>query len=619
MIVANLPDGRKLTFPDGTDPQVIQATVRNLLSQGAEKDPRLGLQDLLTRQSKGEQGLQEQITSLRQNLNIPDQDKDVSGFRPIQAELPAGAGPIAQSLNQAGRLLGAGDLGTGIESFTRGAKQGLLNVGTGLLGIGSDLLGQEEFNQDVEVARNIERQKTEQITSTAPVAGFVGELAGELAAVPAPAARTLKGAAALGAGLGAVSAEGTGGDPVTGALVGGVLSGALQKVGSVIQQTLAKKGSKLADVKRLLENEEPDVRTLGFKLAEGGDKVIKVPAISKAASVAQRQGFEPTTVSLVVSANNATKKKFNTMLDIASKSLRNKVFANNHRVSDVLGDSFFKRLKVLGRAQKKAGRDIDRAAKSLEGQIIDPTDITQNFIADLRETGATLLGGKLNFSKSNIQGASSAEKALRLVFNRFNSIDRTNPVQLHKLKRFIDNQVEFGKSGDTGLLREADNILKSLRRSVDSSLDNLSPVYRKANDDYSAIVGTLDPFRKLTGKKINDLADVSKSKAIGTLLRRELSNAQSRLPVLEARNTINDLAKRFGGKFDDNLDQQIAIVQDLEKLGLSKAETSLKGQIPLSKFRAAAEIGEKGLELLRGKKSNEAAIKSIRDLIKVSK
>ena len=37
-ITANLADGRVLNFPDGTDPAVIQATVKKMMAQGSHRN-----------------------------------------------------------------------------------------------------------------------------------------------------------------------------------------------------------------------------------------------------------------------------------------------------------------------------------------------------------------------------------------------------------------------------------------------------------------------------------------------------------------------------------------------------------------------------------------------------
>ena len=118
------------------------------------------------------------------------------------------------------------------------------------------------------------------------------------------------------------------------------------------------------------------------------------------------------------------------------------------------------------------------------------------------------------------------------------------------------------------------------------------------------------------------MSEPGKASSIGTLLRRELSNAPSRNPVFEARNEIDKLANRFGGNFQDSLDQQLSIVQILEELNLSTAKTSIKEQVaaPIvtNVNQAGLEVAKKGLELLKPKQSPRLTIKSLRDLLEAS-
>ena len=52
-IRAELADGRVLEFPDGTNPSVIQSTVKRIINEAkAPSDPRIALQDLIIEQSK---------------------------------------------------------------------------------------------------------------------------------------------------------------------------------------------------------------------------------------------------------------------------------------------------------------------------------------------------------------------------------------------------------------------------------------------------------------------------------------------------------------------------------------------------------------------------------------
>ena len=215
------------------------------IRDSAPPDPRIALQDLIIEQSKGPtEARQQQITALRGKLGTPDTDRSVSGFEQVQTEQPSGS----------------------IGSFGRGVKQGVLNVGSGALGAGAQALGAVgvdtgQFQQDLEASRSIDLQRTKQVTKESPISGFVGELVGEVAALPFPAARTAKVAAGLGAGTGALVAEGTDRDPLTGAAIGGFLGGALSKAEKFARSRAADK-DKIAD---LLKSGSADISTATSK------------------------------------------------------------------------------------------------------------------------------------------------------------------------------------------------------------------------------------------------------------------------------------------------------------------------------------------------------------------
>lgn len=620
-----LPAGFTL---DQTDDSIPALPAGFTIDQPVEQlDPRIALQDLIIEQSKAPTPeRQEQITALRVELGIPDESVDASQFKPVQAEQPAGTGPLAAASNIAiAQATGVPDVATGAESFARGTKQGLLNVGTGVLSFAGkirDKFGDDtalQFLDELEISRNIEQQKTEQITESSPIAGFAGELAGETAALPFPAAKTVKGAAALGGITGALTEEGQDRDPVTGLLVGATLGGTLKKVENIVGGFIGRKSLDRAKATDALSQQEPDVRALGYQILEGEEKARRNPKLLNLINDAESQGFDRGTLAIVSQTNNATKKKLLHMVNIAKEGIYKPIVKKKTRPSDVLGKSLLKRLNTLGRGAKKHGNDIDRAAESLKELRIDPINIETQFADTLAKSDIKISNGKLDFAGSTIEGADAAQKTLTDIFKRFQSVDRTKPHQLHKLKRYIDNNVEYGNTPDKPLLREVDGIIKSLRQSVDDSLDNLSPSYDKANSSYSEIVRAIDPFRKITGKKINSLSDAGQSKAIGTILRRELSNATSRAPIEESREIIDATARKFGGKFDDNLEHQIAVVDAIEGMGLAEASTSLKGQIPVSKMDAQGKVIEKVLSKILPEKSDIKAVNALEKLIKGSR
>jgi len=568
------------------------------------------LQDLLIRQARGEEGLQPQITQMRGELNIPDVDRDVSGFQAIQPELPAGTSGISQAINVGGQIAGIPDLGTGLESFARGAQQGLLNVGQGIAGFAG--IG----GQDLEISRNIERERTRQITEPSPIAGGLGEIAGEVAALPFPAAQTVRGASALGAATGALVGEGTGEDPLQGAILGGVLGAGLKKAENIISSTLTRRSATRDQIRKTLEANIPDINNLGFELKEslvkGTSRVVKNNKLSKLIDQATDEGFDRGILAIATGANKETKTKIRSMLNIARKNIRSPLTRSEIRSSDVLGNSVLKRFNVVQRANTKAGKDIDRAAtRFLKKQQFDKNTLRDQISQRLNAEGVIWDGGKsVNVKGSTFEGSGQAQKALNSIVSRFNNTGKDDAFEFHKMKRFIDEQVDFGKTSDKPLSRRSEGIIKGIRRDIDQQLDNISPVYDRANTNFKETIDAITPFNDLIGKKVQKLSDQDKASAIGTLIRRELGNAQSRIPVRAARKELERVSAKHGGRFSDDLESLIAVTNELERIGISKASTSFKEQIssaiPLSKTGAALQAGQAVIKKLSKKEENKA-------------
>jgi hypothetical protein len=202
----------------------------------------------------------------------------------------------------------------------------------------------------------------------------------------------------------------------------------------------------------------------------------------------------------------------------------------------------------------------------------------------------------------------------------------------HKMKRVIDNNVTFGKS-QTGLSGDAERALKSFRAGIDDALDSAFPEYNRLNTAYSETIGALNSLQEVAGKKMK-LNGPNADKATGTLMRRVLSNAQSRITLLDSVNDIEKIAKkyeRFHGKLDptriegpfetsltDDLINQTLFVDELDSRFGTTARTSLSGQVEQAVKQGvggvAIEAVAKGAEKLRGI-NDDNAFKAIRRLL----
>lgn len=351
----------------------------------------------------------------------------------------------------------------------------------------------------------------------------------------------------------------------------------------------------------------------------GGPRVTK----DRSAIEAIRQGFDEGVIAAVKGSTPQDRLSMRKMVNIMERGKKNARFAVTNRPSDVVGDSLMSRIKVVQGINTAAGRRLDGVAKSLKGQQIDFEPAINGFINDLNGMGINVTDDlKLNFSGSDIEGLAGPERAITQVFNRMKNTKPPDAFDLHRMKRFIDEQVTFGKNAE-GLAGRSEVVLKKLRRSLDQTLDSNFPEYDKVNTQYSETIGALDAIQDVAGRKM-DLTGPNAEKATGTLMRRLMSNAQSRITLLDSINQIEGVAKKFGGKFKDDLLSQVLFVDELDSVFGPVARTSFQGQIEqgvrsaISPASAAIDLAAKTAEKARG--INEAgAFKAIKQLLRQSK
>ena len=335
---------------------------------------------------------------------------------------------------------------------------------------------------------------------------------------------------------------------------------------------------------------------------------------------AQRQGFDDGVISVVTQASPADKGKMLQMLDTLETSRKNKRYALENRPSDVAGNSLLDRFRVVRAANRSAGKKLDGEAAALKGKPIDSGEVFAQFDQSIDSIGVrTNPDGTPNFEGSIIEGLDGPEKAIKRILLRINKNPAPDAFELHRIKKFIDEQVTFGKTAE-GLGGKTEIILKELRHNIDTLLDDTFPSYNKVNTDYSETISAIDALQDAAGKKL-DLTGENADKAVGTLLRRLMSNAQSRINLLDSVKEINSVSGKHGGKFDDDILTQILFADELDAVFGPVARTSLQGEVakiaksvPTSTGDAAVKTAEAIEGAVRGK-TPEQAIKAIRALL----
>jgi len=413
-IQANLADGRVLEFPDGTDPQVIQATVKRIIGGDAAVE-QAAPQEVAPQQAvEPEQQVGPQnITQFRpreeimRDLQFAQPQGDVAKIRPLLDELESrdsfvGSTRAATELPEIG-------LGMGVASLLPdiGAKNQLL-VSTALLSASDpqeisrilksaspDIgISQDEAGNLI-AANNRTGQQT--IINKPGLSGLdVGQFVGRASAFT-PSGLASSPARIVGGGLVTESAlqgvESAAGGEFNPEAV--VTEGAASVVGLGIGRAL--RGATPADIKKgvvresllkRLEAGDAGKDLLGKKAFNG--KIFDAGR-SAPVNVAKRQGFDERALRVIEVSNPETKSRIRSMVDILEGRKNNARVAATRRSSDPIGGSVFKRYKGLDELRKEAGQELDSVAKTkLKNISVNTSSEISSFYDELQDLGINI-------------------------------------------------------------------------------------------------------------------------------------------------------------------------------------------------------------------------------------
>lgn len=361
------------------------------------------------------------------------------------------------------------------------------------------------------------------------------------------------------------------------------------------------------NITRLIKEGVPDKETARFHIPEGATRAVK----DNQAIEVIKQGFDEGAVSVIKASSPVDRQKMKRMLQIQRRADQNARFATLNRPSDVVGDSMLSRVKSVLKANRDAGNQIDRVAKGLRGKRVDFAPAGNQFLDDLAEMGVGFDGNlKPTFKGSDIEGIAAAENAIKRLSARMSSGGVPDAFDIHKMKRFIDEQVTFGKNAE-GLAGKTEAVMKRFRRSLDKALDDAFPEYNAVNTKFSETRDALDQIQDIAGRKMN-FDGPNADKQLGTLLRRITSNAQSRVPLMNAADALETVAKRHGVAPKDDLVSQIMFVTEMERVLGPSAKTGLQGQLIQAGEQVVKSGGSSGSLTELGIEATKAAANAAR-------
>jgi len=366
---------------------------------------------------------------------------------------------------------------------------------------------------------------------------------------------------------------------------------------------------------------EAPSKKIGNYITVGAKEIVDDSTAIKAIDA----GFDEGVIAAVKGASKKDNAAMLRMVDLFEKGKKDARFGMVNRASDVAGDTLLDRFRFVHQANKNAGKQIKAVANAeLKGKRVNAYDAYSQLIDELDELNVGFADDMTPvFKGSQLEGMSGPQRAVRRIMSRINSVDPNNAFELHNLKLFIDEIVSYGKTSE-GLSGQAEIMLKNFRRNIDTVLDNSFPKYNRVNTTYADTISALDALQDVAGKKMN-LIGPSADKAVGTLSRRLMSNAQSRVTLYDAIQELEAVAKKYGAQFDDDILTQVLFVDEIDRALGGAARTGFKGQImqamqanmPTSVSGVATEAGKAVAKSVLKKKvpDTDAQIKIIRQLL----
>jgi hypothetical protein len=296
------------------------------------------------------------------------------------------------------------------------------------------------------------------------------------------------------------------------------------------------------------------------------------------AKEAIKQGFDTGTIAAIKATSPENKAKLLRMANISEKGKNDSVFGSRNRPSDIVGDSLAQRLNYVRKIKSDAGNELETVAGTLKGQKVNTVEAVDSFISDLDSAGVKM--DKRNnpiYKGSDFEGDEKSQKILNIIIGRAKNATVTDAYGAHNLKRYIDDKTNYGVSKE-GLSGDAERIVKKFRANIDGSLDSAFDDYNSANTKYADTITALNDFQKAAGSSVDLFGDNS-DKALGSVSRRLLSNAQSRVNLMDSIKSVEDVSKKYGAKFNDDIITQVMFADELDKIFGAHSKTSLLGDV----------------------------------------
>jgi hypothetical protein len=369
-----------------------------------------------------------------------------------------------------------------------------------------------------------------------------------------------------------VAAEGVAGT-IKGGVMGGIFGGLLGGVTGSVQQSLVNRAARKEEIVNALTKQTDDLfvskQASPYKIEE----TVKGAIVKKDklfAGAVRDTGLLPDDIAIVKASQ---KGDFNAYREMIKMAQSDDVLTVKRPVERA-GETFLRRLNDIQTAKQKAGQEIGEIAQTrLNVEIPELNKPVMQLTDDLASHGIRVDKGKLAFDGSDFEDLPGIQRFMQTVYNRGTEL-QNNGLKAHNLKRFIDEQIAYGKQAE-GLTGSAERVIRAFRRNIDSVLDATDGAYNAANQRYRTAINAQQNAQKILGRDFN-ITDEFSSLRAGEVTNRILGNAAAR--PLQMLSDVEKATRELGYKYNDNVVAQIKFADMLDDI-VGPPSRSLGGQV----------------------------------------
>jgi hypothetical protein len=309
--------------------------------------------------------------------------------------------------------------------------------------------------------------------------------------------------------------------------------------------------------------------------------------IQSAASSAIKNGMDERFVDELTKLNPVERKRAAEMVSAIERGDNDYMASRYDRHTSVVGQALAERIKSAKSENKKAGIEVDKAVQTLP-EVIDPSAPISTFSEGIKKLDIRLDDDNVPiFKKSAVEGFSADKKVISNVAGRIREAKTAK--DLHYLKKYIYDNVHYGKKREGGLRPSTEVFLKDVARDINNTLGDASDSYKSANSAYSETAEALGDLQKSLGTI--DIYGEGSDKALGIRLGALLSKQQRVADMENAIKNIDSVTQKYGAQFSDDIFKLVAISDDLESFYGVRPKTSLGGNLD----KQAAELIDRGV------------------------